>query len=611
MRYSVTPRGRRDERGAAAIMVAISMVMVTVAAALVLDFGAVRLDRQMNKVAADTAASAGVHGLDRGDGEPHPFAGVCQALTYLRESQKEFSGLPTAGGNVNCPANPAKLRTVCKPGVAGSHASYTATTGGLTVTIKSPYSLTDGGFVEENLTTRQSDTGEPSQAGCDQLGVIITETRSAGLGSMVTSDDIGSSVRSVGRVTVGDEGDGAVAMLLLEREECEVLRNASNNTRIVVQGNGDVPGLIHSDSVGSTGCSSTKLFRSGITDGIVAEESVNSPKLPGVISARALRPGEPGANPASAQDLYPEVVAKPNPGGAVAGRLVTRSVIDEKYLGPVDTLRQTANALLSSPTAPAGWQTVGCNPTAVQQLLAGRIWVNCSNFNGSALFANATEAVFTGRVSGDVSLPQATRVYIEGSASPAGLTVSTFKMHHFGALSCPSGTVASRAALVIRQGQLTNQNSSSQLQLCNTAVVLLGDAAGTGCLPTTVAQAYTTNSCNGLLRMTGGTVRWTAPDAIGQAERSDADFAALEDLALWTEASGQSHNLSGNLYMAGVFMVPNAKPFNITGSGVMQVADSQYIVDKLDVTGSGTLTMKPDPYDSIRIPIIDSFGLVR
>ena len=40
---------KRDERGAAALLVSISMVALVVAVAMVLDFGVVRQDRQMNK----------------------------------------------------------------------------------------------------------------------------------------------------------------------------------------------------------------------------------------------------------------------------------------------------------------------------------------------------------------------------------------------------------------------------------------------------------------------------------------------------------------------------------------------------------------------------------
>jgi Flp pilus assembly protein TadG len=603
-----------DERGVVAIIVAVSMLGLVIAAALVVDFGRVRLDRQMNKSSADSAVSAGIRGLDRGDGKAHSFAGVCQALAYLRESQPDMAGLPAAGGNVTCPPSAAQLAATCTAdNPIAPPARYEATLGGVQVIIQSPYLVSEGGFPEENLESLQDDIGDPELAGCDQLGVIITETTTPGLGRVATNEDLTTSVRSVGRVVIGSEGQGAVALLLLNREECEVLRNSSNNTRILVRGNGPVPGIIHSDSLGSTSCNSTKVFYSQVDYGIVAEESEDEPIAPGIITTRALT-GETGANATKAQELFPKVVAKPDPGGATPHGLITRSVVDEKYLPGVRIVRNTANALLDSATRPDGWidATDDCKSGSTA---SGRLWLNCANFNPNTAvsFPNATELIFKGRVSGDINMPVATRVYIEGSSSGIhGLSAGQFRMHHFGQATCPTSNVASRAQLVIRNNRFVNSDNSSLVQLCNTAVVLLGGPTATNALPATYGQQSEPNTGTGVLRLTGGTVRWTAPDAVGEEERTTADFEALEDLALWTETSGGSnHLLNANLIMAGIFMAPNASPFNITGTGGFDVKNSQFIVDKLDLGGSGTLEMKPDPHDSITIPIIGGFGLVR
>lgn len=615
MWYLTTRNSKRTdtERGAVAVMVALSMVALVAAVAMVLDFGAVRVDRQMNKAASDSATTAGVRGLDRGDGRPHPFSGVCQALVYLKLSQPELSGLPDSSNvltaNTDCPATPAQLRLPCRPGDSSTHAHYQSTFGNFEVTIKSPFLVTDGTFPEEDLDTFNADKGDPTLNGCDQLGIIVTEKKKPGLGSIATAADLTSSVRSVGRVSLGTKSLGAVALLLLDRMECDVLRNASANTSIVVAGNGKMPGMIHSDSLGRYFCSSTKIFSSQPDFGIIAEESVEDPKLPGVISSRALS-SDPEADATKAQGLYPKVVAKPDPGGATAGGLLTRSVIDDKYLSGIENTRLQANTLLNSTTAPAGFTETDCSPDATEAA-AVKLWVNCANFNGAANFPNATEVIFKGRFSGTLNLPAATGVYIEGASGAPGINTSSFRMHHGGAGTCTTLNNPSRAKLVLRQGKFTTTGDSSIVQLCNTAVVLLGDPTGTGCLPTVAEQDYTLNACNGVLDITTGTLRWTAPDAVGNVERTEDDYKALEDLALWTEASGASHKLSANLYLSGVFMLPNAKPFNITGTGIMEVENSQYIVDKLDLSGQGTLRMKPDPYDSITVPIIGGFGLVR
>ena len=87
-------RGARNERGAVAIIVAISMVMLLIVTAMVLDFGIVRLNRQQAKSAADSAAMAGIRAGDGGSDVFHTFLGVCGALQYLKSNESELSALP-------------------------------------------------------------------------------------------------------------------------------------------------------------------------------------------------------------------------------------------------------------------------------------------------------------------------------------------------------------------------------------------------------------------------------------------------------------------------------------------------------------------------------------
>ena len=78
-RTSARRARRRSERGVVAVITAICLTMLLLSVAMVLDLGAVRIDRQVNKMAADAAATAGLRGLDKGDGYPYSFRGVCQA----------------------------------------------------------------------------------------------------------------------------------------------------------------------------------------------------------------------------------------------------------------------------------------------------------------------------------------------------------------------------------------------------------------------------------------------------------------------------------------------------------------------------------------------------
>ena len=77
-------RGTRTEQGAVAIVVAAAILALLVVTAMVLDFGLARMDRQVNKSAADNAVTAGIRGFDGGDANVYTFKGVCDALSYLR-----------------------------------------------------------------------------------------------------------------------------------------------------------------------------------------------------------------------------------------------------------------------------------------------------------------------------------------------------------------------------------------------------------------------------------------------------------------------------------------------------------------------------------------------
>ncbi|MGN6578153.1 MAG: TadE/TadG family type IV pilus assembly protein, partial [Nocardioides sp.] len=109
MRVNLAPRRHRtatDERGAVAIVVALSMVMLLVAAAMVLDFGVVRVDRQRAKATADSAVMAGMRAADGKTGDVYSFRAVCAALSFLRANDDRMSGLPD--GICASPDNTAK-----------------------------------------------------------------------------------------------------------------------------------------------------------------------------------------------------------------------------------------------------------------------------------------------------------------------------------------------------------------------------------------------------------------------------------------------------------------------------------------------------------------------
>ena len=625
---SLEPR-RRSETGTAAIMISLGMVMLVVSAALVLDFGLARSDRQSNKSIADAAAAAGVWGLDGGDNRPRPFAGVCQALRYLKANDPKFADLTGTWTNGNGTAtadgcsDAALTGAKCIPGQPASWARWTGTAmeGSLSVRIQSGYLTSEGGWPEESYKGYALDQGNPVEQGCDQIAVILTQSRDPGLGSVATSGDIRTAIRSVGRVETGNEGDAAVALLVLERHDCQTIDISGGNPRILVQGVGNVPGMIHSDSLGDgADCGpGMKVLNGNTANGIVAETAdTGSPLLPGLITTRALS-GVPGAVPSNATDPIDMVHGDPYPpGNPPAGRgLLTRLRVDNRYLtGVKATLADAQVEFGRTPaTVPAGSTVVtgaDCDaPTTAQRTATGTVYLFCSSFTAKDVNFDASTLVFQGEVKADgLLLPKATKVYVKGIDANRGLQVTGLAVHDKGVSSCGNALNPERAKLVVGQGPLEMTNSKAWLRMCNVAVVMGGGSA-TGCTPAVGGTPPTTTACNGVLKITGGSLDWTAPNAV-PAGATPTDWRVHEDLAFWTETSGV-HDLGGGSYMhlAGVFMLPNAKPFKLHGGGVQDIVNSQYIARTLWATGNGTLTMGPDPNDVVTFPVLSGFTLVR
>lgn len=620
---------RRAETGTAAIMISLSMVLLVVSAALVLDLGMARADRQINKSVADSAAIAGTWGLDGGDNRPRPYAGVCRALQYLKANDPKFADLSGSWSDGNdvpkgdgC--TDTSLRQVkCIPGLPASWARWTGTAmaGRMTVRIQSGYLTSEGGWLEESYPGYANDQGNPVEQGCDNIAVILVQRRKPGLGSVATSGDITTSIRSVGRVVTGNEGDAAVALLVLERHDCQAIDLSGGNPRILVKGVGDVPGMIHSDSLGDgADCGpGMKVLNGNTTNGIVAQAAqTGSPLLPGLISTRALS-GVPGAVAANATDPIDMVHGEPYPpGNPPTGRgLLTRLRVDNRYLAGVKaTLADAQTEFGREPATVPSDSTVvtgaDCGaPTAAQIAATGALYLFCDSFTTKDVTFQAKTIVFMGEVKADgLHLPKATKVYVKGVDANKGLQVTGLKVHNGDMATCDENNNPERARLVVGTGPVEMTNNSASLQMCNVTMIL-GGGSPTGCTPATGGTQPTVNTCNGSVKITGGSLDWTAPNAV-PAGATPTDWMQHEDLALWSETSG-THDLGGGSYMhlAGVFMLPNAFPFKLHGGGTQSILNSQYIARTLWATGNGTLTMAPDAHDVVTFPVLSGFALVR
>jgi len=649
-------RGRRTERGAAAIIMAISLTMIMVAAGMVLDFGIIRLDRQNNKLVADDAVAAGMRFADAGDANVYTLRAVCGALQFLRSNKPELNRLPDSmctgawtGSLKACdPANPS---------AATSATNYveSTTSGGVTYTvqIKSPYQLSDGNWPEESMATLAADT--TAMNGCDQLAVIITEARKPGLGALVIDGDITTRTRSVGRVGVGP-GKRAPALLLLERTHCSVLTvgsaGAPSSVRVVATG--DTPGTIHADS-NATGSdcgsgSTQQLFQGKQNDGIVAGAS---PIAAGSITSVA---GWLSVPASTAYDALAYVHALLPDGTQLAPNgmsIVTRKPADDRYAAGIRTSLTSAASIwsMSSNNPPSPWVRVDCNPTAAQLTAMGNmtvadwLYVDCPSNSGivlgsgtSPVTIGAGRIVFNGFIKGGgISMPNATAVYIRNTASNGspvntnGITLSgsdafciratTCMAQNANTGLCPTAASAGSAKLYVLQGSL--KQTGGLLRMCHTTVVLMGGQSS-GCVPTTNGAAPTTTPCSGTtgtgqLSVNGGNQDWTAPNAYGGAIPDSDKLAAWdngEDLALWAESAATTNDKytmggGGSMNVVGIYFTPNAIPFQLNGGSSQGLTNAQFIASTFAVGGNSNLAMAVDPDNAITLPALTTFTLVR
>jgi hypothetical protein len=680
------PGCRPDERGAVAIIVALSLTSLLVVAGMVLDFGLVRIDRQVDKSAADSATLAGLHALDTGDGIAHPYVGVCTAVRYLKANSERFStinestgwtnGLGTSTGN-GCSDVALRNRT-CSPTDKTSWAKFhwadTWQNMPLEVTVESGYDLAGNTWSEDSLPASSGDTGDSAQQGCDHLAVTVTQSRKPGLGSLATSSDLVTAIRSVGRVEQGPGGN-APAMLLLKQSGCAILTAgaAAGGSKVGVMGalspsGAAQAGTIHADSDGS-GCGSNENIYTGqAADGIVAYAAPKAsnpnqadPSKPGQITAYAASLGltdpvlRDGADRVcGAAGVYPGGTC---PGSAVTGRTrVYREPVDERYLKAVQRMRDDANGFFAATSTMT--QLNSCNPTQAEinaitpPLTTGwRLHINCTHNNGFSgngpITIKAETVVFAGSVkpSAQLSLPNATRVYVVGASSDAIALGNGggFSMHtkHLDGSSNLNGTTCSdaptgtqnKAVLVVKNGGF-KQTSGSNLQLCYTTVLMMGGSTD-ACLPMTPSTdpPNPTTPCGGTgtgqLTQTGGNVDWTAPNRYdvmtlpnGKPDPARAtewgDPEGPEDLVFWSESGGGASNPKyqmtggGTVHLVGVLMTPNAQPFNLSGQFSQTLFNAQYIASSISLSSNNTqITMRVDPDSAVTLPKLQMVGLVR
>lgn len=644
-------RQQESERGAIAIIVALASTILLVIAGMVADFGLMRVDRQVHKSAADAAVTAGMYGLDQGDSDPHPYAGVCAAARFLKRNDPRFAGVDPDGGGwtdgngttTTSGCTTASLRT--KACVATNKStwakfSWAGTVDGdpISIEIESGYLLPGSGMPEETLAASIADSDDGA-GGCNQLSLKITHSRGPGLGSLATNSDMTTAVRTVGRVKAAP-GGYAPALLLLKQSGCSVLQAGSaSGGYIRVKGalsttpGMSQPGSIHSDSDG-TGCGSNDaVFRGEKLNGIVAYAAPleTTPTLPdtskpGQITAYAASLGagdnllRDGADRVCGSTALAEPLGCP--GSAVTGRgRVFRKPVDERYLAAarnVVTAANAANTARTSWTKQANASNITltgqtCKPTqaeidALLLTAASDVHFDCPNFsNPAALTIPAGQIYFAGTVSPSaaLSMPNARKVYVHGSGS-TGISLSNggqFSVNgdnQDASGKCSTATTGSsnKAVLVVRSGTISESNGGV-LELCYTTVVMMGGNTA-ACMPTAPSTAAPNNTTpcgggtgTGQLDMTGGDVDWTAPNTLDVTLDADGNPLATA-LAAWADANGPE-DLAFWSESAGQSNNPQMR---MTGAGSLHLVGVLMMPNAMPfvISGQGTQVLRNAQY---------------
>ncbi len=623
-------RRLRGDDGAYAILYGITIVLVLAFAGIVVDINSARADRRLNRTAADAASLAAATQL-RSDA-PKPREACIKAVAYLNDNLRGATLAATV-----CDPFPVVVSAAspCPP----SAVIFTPIVSGdfrvtMTWPVVSTSPLLEKPDVRPGNATQTEDTVFDGTADdrCQRFAVSVAQDRDFLFGPVVGGPaGTTTGVSSVGRsAPMGESGDAAAALILLERMECNVLEIPNTGPTVVVQGNMDRPGIIHADSDGSGGsCGGSKIFhvQQDNVDIIKAAhaETGATPRAQGIISTVALNggasavpanayTGTPGRRVKAAGDPLaspPLTLAQQTP---IGRPLVTRGPVDKRYRLPVKDLigeAQAAWGLSAAAAATAGYTVKPTCNLKDGSFTEQKIFVDCDkgpvNINNFTFSAGDATVVFNKAVSvgsgNFFNIPDARKVFIRGELESKG----PVNINAGAEASCAARQAASplRTAAVVLDGGLAS-SAAAAYRLCSTTVVFAKCA-----VPTSDATLPTTNACTDNIRTNGGAIDWSAPNTVS-GPPTPADFLKLEDLALWGEASeDMKMNGNGGLKLSGIFFLPNADPFDLGGTGSVDVVNSQLIVRRLSVSGDSEFSFKPNPNDVVNIPFFGGVSLIR
>lgn len=557
--------GDRAERGAVLIQVVVALVVLLGVAALVLDFAAIRFERASAQTTADSAVAAGAQELADLNG----LDACTTTVDYLvlnTPGVTSFAGIDCSGFTTAC--------SVLTPPAVTS-----GTSGNYTVTIQYPVPDSSPYLDPSAISAGSQAVSDKDGEQCDRLAVQFVSTHQTFFANVFGVTQQATTIRSVARADSPIGNNVAVNLLLLERTDCRTVTasgGGSGSSGIVVGSVFDpatgrsFPGLLASDSDGTTNCSSDGTMDAGGSGSVIRADGppgCPSESAPGTGRAcgtiRLFAPGTPGCN-------FPACTAtgtiRPDP--IALKERITREAVDHRfnckatypasYLidgcdDPPDPNIDELIAALQGPGQPAGYASFtgagySCNESGNRIVPPGNWYVDCSlSVSGSV--------IFTG---GNVVFANGFSVQSSGL-----LAVNT---------TAVALTPATNAAVAYVQSGEVKKAGQGRIMFNNTFVYFS---------PTSTVS------------MSGGSgaLVWIAP--------LSGDF---EDLALWSDST-LDHKLAGqaNINLEGLFFTPLAR-VTYQGNGSQVQVAAQFISRKLEVGGNGNLLIKPRLDRAVIIP---------
>lgn len=569
------------------ILSAIAMVAVVLTAAIVVDLASTRAVRGNARAAADAAVTAGALDL-AADSKMACRTAFAYAFANLGGAQPTADDTNTiqqkcddAATGMGWSACPAQARVV-------AHSVRKRI-----VTVTSPVLDTDPLLRAKAVGTEVDQPAAAAADGtaCARMGVEITQPQSRFFSGVASSASGDFSIRSVARhqppVSVTEIPP---ALIVLNRNTCKAINTGSG--KILVEATSAGPGTVFADSDGTN-----PLCTGG--DGILhvsgagavrAAASASSPGLLAWYSAPTSRGYVNSLTPAPLQDAtgttssnYPYV-------GKLYSRSTrtTRAPADKKYhcttipvtaQAPLCTIAdpladpvKDADALAQGTTAPYGYTTwtppagpgpAMCGTAAGPLTFTGKVYVDCSPFtvkDNPLIVTGGATIVFKGRLHVEsngvlaVNVTSPTAPSVDG----AGLPVAA--------------TPTAQTQLIVRSTESNAIDISS-----NSAAVYM-------------AQTFV-YSRGGFDQQALDKLRWSPPST-----------GSMKGLLYWSEAAQPLAIQGGPVLKAAGVMFQGNGTLKGGGGGTIDLTNVQMWVDKVELGGSTTVKLRPDPANSIKVP---------